>query len=321
MKVPKRLVLLVFAALLAPSCSTSAPVEKSPVSGKLALEHVKKMVSYGPHPAGSAALLRVRDYIRGELRKMGLKPELDSFTSDKAKGIQFHNIVCRIPGTRKGEKRVLLLASHYDSKKTQGHPLPEQNFRFVGANDGGSSSGLLLEVARYLKAHPLPVEVRCVWFDGEESIPFDWGEGEMAMFGSKHYIKKLRKEFPKEKDVVEFVPVMILLDMVGAKDLSISLDTNSDMELVRIVANTAKRLGYQKYFFREKTQVTDDHIPFQNYGISVLDLIQFGGERTGTPTWWHTERDDLTILSAKSLEIVGHTLVRSLPDVVKKFYK
>ncbi len=306
---------------LVSACSTSAPVEKSPISGKAALAHVKKMVSFGPHPAGSAALLKVRDYIRGELHKMGLKPSLDSFRSEKAKGIQFHNIVCKIPGTKKNEKRILLLASHYDSKKTTGHPLPEQNFRFVGANDGGSSSGLLLEVARYLKKHPLPIEVRCLWFDGEESIPFDWGEGELAMFGSKHYVKKLRAEFPKEKDLVEFVPVFILLDMVGAKDLSISMDSNSDADLIRIVAKTAQRLGYSKFFFHERTQVTDDHIPFQNYGIAVLDLIQFGGERNGTPTWWHTEGDDLTILSAKSLEIVGHTLVRSLPDVVKRFYK
>ncbi len=312
---------ILFVAVLPALTSCQNPPVKGPIDGGRALAHVRNLVAFGPRPSGSKALIQTRDYLLGVLRKAKIKAGIDSFTDpERAKGLRFHNVWAEIPGTRSKEDRLLVLGSHYDSKLCRGHPLPEQNFRFVGANDGGSSSGLLLEIALWLEQNPLPIPVLCVWFDGEESLEFDWNENR-ALFGSKRCVKWLRARFPKERSLASCVPVMILLDMVGAKDLSISLDLNSDRELISIVAKNARALGFEKHFFKGKVSVTDDHIPFLNYSIRVLDLIQFGDETSGPPSWWHTPDDDLDILSERSLAIVGNVLVASLPEIVKRFYK
>ncbi len=292
-----------------------------PIDGEIVLQHVRTMVAHGPRPAGSEALAKTRAYIVDRLKAAGLKPALDTFRDEKrAPGITFQNISVEIPGTRKGEDRLLVLGGHYDTKRCSGHPRPEQNFRFVGANDGGSSAALLIELAIHLKKHPLPCPVLVVWFDGEESLDFDWNE-DRALFGSKRCVKRLRARYPKERDLRDCVPVMILLDMVGAKDLSISKDTNSDRRLIEIVGKTAKELGAARYFFHDEVEVTDDHIPFRDYGIAVLDLIQFGDFERGTPSWWHTKDDDLPILSAKSLAIVGNVVAAALPKIAAAYYR
>ncbi len=287
------------------------------VSGKRARAHVAKLVAFGERPAGSKALERSRKYLEGELKKLGLASTVQSFRDKAAPGIHFHNLLCEIPGTDKHDDRLLVLGSHYDTKLTKGHDRDEHNFKFVGANDGGSSSGLLLELARYFRKHPLRCRLLLVWFDGEESLEFDWND-DKALFGSKHCVKMLRKRFPKTRPLYKCVPVMVLLDMIGDPKESITRDELSSRRLQRIVAESAKKLRYSKHFFKKQTEVTDDHIPFKNRSIEVLDLIQFGPP---IPAWWHTKDDTLDKVSAKSLEIVGKVVAHALPRIVEACYE
>jgi len=295
---------------------TAGPRKPSPIDGARAKAHVQALVDCGERPAGSAQLIKARDYLSGELTKLGLSPKVQTFTHPAAPNITFNNLYVEIPGTRKGDDRVLVLGSHYDTKITHGHPDEAHNFEFVGANDGGSSSGLLVELAGYFKNHPLACTLVCVWFDGEESIPFDWDDNR-ALFGSKHFRDSLKAR-AGNRDLSEYVPVMVLLDMVGNKDLAITRDDASAPELIAVVERTAGELGYGQYFFKTGWEVKDDHVPFKNLGVRVLDLIQFGPP---TPPWWHKQNDTMDLISAESLAIVGHVVAEALPKIVAEHYK
>ena len=292
----------------------------NPIDGKRAFAHVKAMVDLGPRPSGTVALYRCRDLIAKELKTLGIEPRIDKFSTDlgRPEVAAFFNIEAVIPGTRKDDKRILVIGSHYDTKRTDQAPPPEQaNFRFVGANDGGSSSGLLLELARYYKKNPPPVDLHLVWFDGEESIPWQWGGGERALFGSKRYVQELRQKYPAP--VHESVPVMLLLDMVGARDLHIVEDSqNSSPELIRLFKRAVKALGKEKSFFQSKMPVADDHEPFAVVQIKTLDLIQFRNE--DMELWWHKPGDDLDLIAPESLATVGYVVVTALPLVIQTFY-
>ncbi|MCB9918990.1 MAG: M28 family peptidase [Planctomycetes bacterium] len=304
------------------ACGDTGPKEKSPIDGARAFSHVKAMVDFGPRPAGTAALRQNRDYIVDELKKLGLTPKVDSFEDPaKAPGITFHNIECEIAGTKADEKRIVILGSHYDTKKTDVPDRPSDGpDHFVGANDAASSSGLLIELARWLVANPLPCPTLLLWFDGEESISWEWGSGDRALFGSKHAADKLSRRF--DRKLGRNVIAMVLLDMVGAKDLHIVEDTDSSPDLIALFKATAKDLGYDKHFFKSSLPVTDDHVPFKQRGVRVIDLIQFGGkDQNGVSPWWHTHEDTLDILSPDSLSIVGHVVVRALPKIVAEAVK
>ncbi len=303
------------------SCSSEEkPKEPSPIDGAAAFAHLKAMVDLGPRPAGTAALRANRDYIVAELQKLGLAPKVDSFEkADKAPGITFHNVECEIAGSDANEKRIIILGSHYDTKNADVADSPDRAMRFVGANDAASSSALLIELARWFKANPLKAPVLLLWFDGEESINWNWGDGERALFGSRHAADKLSLRFKRQ--LGRNVLAMVLLDMVGAKDLRIVKDTESSPDLIELFAKTAKDLGYDKYFFKSQLAVTDDHLPFRQRGVRAIDLIQFGGAGSDESPWWHTHDDDIDIISKDSLAIVGHVVVRALPRIVEDFAK
>lgn len=307
------------------SCGSSHAA--NPISGQRALEYVRAMVDCGPRPAGSAELRECRAYIVGELERIGLQARVDSFEDARnAPNITFHNIEAEIAGTRPGDERLLVVGSHYDTKSVKTDDSPDPSMHFVGANDAGSSSGLLIELARYFKEHPLACRLLLVWFDGEESLSWVWDD-DKALFGSKRCVKQLRGRFPPQKRLADCVPVMVLLDMVGAKDLAITQDLDSNPELVAIVADAAKELGYGQHFFAadNRMAVKDDHWPFKDRGIRVIDLIQFGGgsgpKHVKYSPWWHTADDNVSILSAESLGIVGHVVVVALPRMVERFYR
>jgi len=299
---------------------STVPTGPNPIDPVRAYAHVKAMVEIGPRPSGSAGLYKCRDYIAKELSALRLRPRIDKFQAPLGlpEVPAFFNITAVIPGTRTDDNRILVIGSHYDTKRTDHAPPPQPaGFKFVGANDAGSSSGLLLELARYYKKNPPPVTLHLVWFDGEESITWDWGDGERALFGSKRYVEQLKTTFPKP--LWKSVPVMLLLDMVGAKDLHIVEDTlYSSPELVQIFKNVTHALGKEKHFFQTKTEVKDDHEPFANVSIKTLDLIQFRNE--DIDTWWHKSGDDLSMISAESLATVGHVVVTALPLVIDAFY-
>ena len=303
----------------------SSPPPPNPIDGKAAYKHVKAMVDLGPRPAGTIALKRCAEYIRDELKKSGLEAKFDLFKdNDFAPGIQFRNVVLEIPGSDPNEKRVMVLGSHYDTKRVHGKA-PDPNMIFVGANDAGSSSGLLIELAKHFAKNPLPCALICIWFDGEESLPWEWND-DKALFGSRHHAAQLRSRFPEKDRLDAWVPAMVLLDMVGHKKLQITEDEESDPAMIKIIAETAKWIGHGDKFFEKgnKMPVVDDHKPYKDYGIRVIDLIQFGrtaGRPDNISPWWHTADDNMSIISAESLAIVGHVVSIALPKFYDKFYK
>lgn len=295
-----------------PSPPASASPQAAPSNvafdGERAFEHVRRQVEIGPRPAGSAELARTRDYIVGELKSYGLNVTSDEFAATTPVGEKrFVNVAAEIPGE---SSDVILLASHYDTK-------PIKEFRFVGANDGGSSTGVLLEMARVLASNQQKPRFtyRLVFFDGEEAFCFDWEQcrnpnGPDNTYGSRRYVAQL-----KEKNELKRVRAMILLDMVGYKDQRFGRDVEmSTPWLIDTIWRTAHELGHSAQFVDGVEGVGgDDHEPFLRAGIESVDIIQLN-----TYPYWHTAQDTLDKISAQSLKIVGDVLLASLPRIEQR---
>ncbi|MCA1567142.1 MAG: M28 family metallopeptidase [Acidobacteria bacterium] len=275
--------------------------------GERAFEHVRKMVEMGPRPAGSAELARTREYLAGELQAANLKVTTDEFTAQTPAGARrMVNMTAELAGE---STDVIIVASHYDTK-------PVKEFRFVGANDGGSSTGAVVEIARALAAGGNRKPRFTYWFvffDGEEAVCRDWDECTNAgapdnTYGSRRYVAMLA-----ERGETKRVRAMILLDMIGYTDLSIPRETLSTPWLVDIIWATARELGHAAQFTDEEHSVEDDHVPFLRAGIPVVDVIQLGGY-----PYWHTAGDTLDKISPRSLRIVGETVVASLPRIEQR---
>jgi Zn-dependent M28 family amino/carboxypeptidase len=260
---------------------------------------VRALVEMGPRPVGSAAHDRARDYIVAELKKYGLTIIKDEFTAQTPLG---ERPMTNIIGELKGESdNILILASHYDTKFSN-------DITFVGANDGGSSTGALLELARVRAARPQKPK-QTLWFtffDGEEAF-VNWTQAD-SKYGSRHLVARLVKEQKLQK-----VKAMILLDMIGDKDLELKRDGYSTPWLVEILWAAAKELGYEKHFNSSETFIDDDHIPFLEKGVPAVDLIDFNYGLFNR--YWHTAEDTLDKLSPKSLKIIGDTVLTALPRI------
>jgi Zn-dependent M28 family amino/carboxypeptidase len=256
-----------------------------------AFTHVEKLVGFGPRPSGSEALSRTAAYIASQLRDAGLEIEEQVFTDATPRGpMQFRNIIGK---TRSGNGNVIVIGSHYDTKWMT-------NITFVGANDAGSSSGVLLEMARVASLQP---NLWFVFFDGEEAVG-DYGPTD-GLHGSRHFVTQLRS--PRE------VKAMVLLDMVGDKNLNIGLSAESTPGLIQQVFAAARDVGCREYFSFRPSAMLDDHVPFLRAGIPAVDIIDFEyGSAPGKNDYWHTEHDTLDKISPRSLEIVGRTMLRLL---------
>ena len=277
--------------------------------GARAFEHVKRMVEIGPRPAGSAELKRARDYIVKELAGAGLRVTTDEFTAQTPAGPrQMVNVTGELPGRTPA---IVLLAGHYDTK-------PIKEFTFVGANDGGSSTGALIELARALAAPNGGREFtyRFAFFDGEEAFCKNWDDCSKPgqpdnTYGSRRYAARA-----KESGEFSRLRALILLDMIGYKDLSIPREGYSTTWLTDIIWETARALGHGRHFPQREEMVEDDHIPFLRAGVPSVDLIQLGGYIQ--PGYWHTEQDTLDKISPQSLQIVGETVLASLPRIEER---
>ncbi|MDF1826590.1 MAG: M28 family peptidase [Verrucomicrobiales bacterium] len=297
----------------------ASALEKS-VSGQNAYDHVKALVGFGPRPAGSKALERSRLYLIEQLAQVGWTTQRQTFTAQTTQGeIEFTNLRARFGEGRWNEKVSGLLCSHFDTKLYT-------RFEFVGANDGGSSTGLLVELARVLQTRPdLAEELELVFFDGEEAFgpnitPRD------GLYGSKHYAKELLM-------VQDLIPDWgILLDMVGDKDLKIRAGVQIpgssikdlakareedgytvDMravqatvqEMSRHLLSAAEDLDVRKEVGISPDYIIDDHIPLNVVaGIPAIDLIDFDFP------YWHTPGDTLDKISAESLAISGRVTLQ-----------
>jgi len=294
--------------------SSALPARGSDFDGDRAFEHVRKQVEFGPRPPGSPELEKTRGYIVDQLKSYGLKVITDEFHAITPVGDRkMVNVTAELPGE---SNDVIIISSHYDTKFVK-------QFKFVGANDGGASTGELLEVARVMAANQQKPKLTYwfVFFDGEEAFCFDWDECHNPnpadqnsplpdnTYGSRRYVAELIK-----KNELKRVRAMILFDLMGSKDLRLGRDELSTTWLVDAVWQTAKQLGYGRQFVDAREGVgDDDHAPFLRAGIDALDIIQL----TSYP-FWHTKDDTLDKVSAKSLKIVGDTVLVSLPKIEER---
>jgi Zn-dependent M28 family amino/carboxypeptidase len=279
-------------ALVAASVLVGAAAEPPRFDGAAALRHVERLVAIGPRVAGSPGGARAREYIVGELKRIpGAQVQVKAFEADTPHGrLTMANVIAVLPGRRPD---VVMLGGHYDTKLfTQ--------FRFVGANDAGSSTAVLLELARRLGARPRSYTYWLVWFDGEEAR-VTWTDRD-SLYGSRRLAADLAQagQLPR---------AMLLVDMVGDRDLAIRREAHSTGWLTDIVWDAAARLGYGRHFVRDTIPVEDDHVPFLRAGVPATLLIDFDFPA------WHTPEDTLDTVSAASLAVVGEVVLEALPSI------
>jgi hypothetical protein len=266
-------------------------------SGEKAFAHVQRLVDFGPRPAGSKAIEKSRDYIEDQLRRFGWQVTRQAFSDDTPRGkTQFVNLVAQFSAQGKAASPLFLLCSHYDTKMFD-------TIRFVGANDGGSSTGLLLELARVIGQHPdLARKIELVFFDGEEA--FEEFSQKDGLYGSRYFATQLKaaRQFRGG----------LLFDMVGDRSLGITLPSDSPAEMARDIFAAAEALKLRNYFSYFDRELIDDHAPLNAIGIPTLDIIDFDYPP------WHTAGDTLDKISAESLQIVGSVAIYYLSEFALK---
>ena len=255
---------------------------------------LERQVGFGPRPAGSAALAQCRQYIEAQLKAAGITYREQPFDAMTPAGvIKMVNVVGTIPG-RRPER--IALATHYDTKRFR-------EFTFVGASDGASSTAAVLELARVLKNRQNELTIELLFLDGEEAVNTEWRDPDNT-YGSKYYVQAA-----KQAGTLAGLKALVLLDMVGDRDLDIRPDSNSAGWLNAIVWRSAARLGYGSTFIPEGFTVEDDHLPFVQAGVASIDIIDLDYPQ------WHTAQDDLDHVSARSLQIVGDVVLDAWPQI------
>jgi len=284
---------LIAGLTLAAQRNSNVTPKESPFSEERAGVHLQTIVGVGPRPAGSEAITKTRNYILAELKKIGLKPELDEFDARTPRGMKH---MVNIRALRQGAKPSLIVISgHYDTKLFE-------NIRFVGASDGGSSAAWLLEFARATENLKLENTLEFLFFDGEEAV-VDWTD-EDSVYGSRHDVERRMRG----KSLAD-IKALILVDMIGDKNLNIKREIQSTRWLKDIIWGTAQALGYRNEFPNDEIEISDDHVPYLKAGVPSVDLIDFDYPA------WHTAADTLDKVSAHSLKIVGDVIYSSLPAI------
>ena len=269
--------------------------------GERAYAHVEKQVAFGPRPSGSAAIGKLQEYIQSELTSYGCKVDVDSFSADTPAGrLPMKNIVAKIPGDKPG---IIILATHYDTKRIE---------NFVGADDGASSTGVMLEMARLLCPKRGNYAVWITFFDGEEAVNFNWKDPDNR-YGSKQMAAKMAMSGEIKK-----IKAFLLADIVGTRPLRFKREADSTKWLVDLVWGVADKLGYNNVFLKESSGATDDHDSFLNRNVPALDVIDFEAYPGGNLYYWHTTQDTLDKISPKSLAITGHVFLESVKQLQAK---
>jgi Zn-dependent M28 family amino/carboxypeptidase len=259
--------------------------------GAAALAHLERLVAIGARPAGSSSSERARAYIEEQLRTLPAETRVQRFAAATPIGsISMANIMAVLPGRRPD---VIVLGGHYDTAAVVGPS-------FVGANDGGSSAALLLQLAQELAPAAHEFTYWVTFFDGEEAV-MEWAPGD-SLYGSRHLARELKRNGTLPS-------ALILVDMIGDRDLTVQKDRYSTPWLTEIIWTTARRLGYAHHFRNTTIRVEDDHLPFVQVGVPAVLLIDFGYPA------WHTVHDTLGNMSAASLGVVGDVIRAALPAV------
>jgi peptidase M28-like protein len=273
-----------------------SPEKTGGFDGKRAFAHVAKQVSFGPRPSGSQAILQLQDYLQSELKSYGCTVETDAFTADTPVGrLSMKNILVKIPGEKPG---VILLGTHYDTRLME---------NFVGADDGGSSTAVMLELARLLCPQHGKYAVWIAFLDGEEAMK-QWSDTD-SRYGSRQMAARLSTSGDIKK-----IRAFLLADIVGGRDAKFLRESSSTPALVDLIWSTAAKLGYAVIFRNEPTSAEDDHDSFLKRGVPAVDVI---GDFVNNG-YWHTTQDALDKISPKTLAIVGHVFLESVKQLQSK---
>jgi glutaminyl-peptide cyclotransferase len=256
-----------------------------------AFSHVERVVAFGPRPSGSDALKKSGEYIAEQLKSAGLSVEFQDFTAPTPRGaVQFRNVVGKTSQKKSG--KIIVIGAHYDTKW-----MPE--IEFVGANDGGSGVGVLLEMARVASRVP---NLQFVFFDGEECF-IEYGP-EDGLWGSRFFVAAAKNS----GELARFC-ALFLLDMVGDADLNVGFPRRSSPELMQAMFDAARALGFRDYFRFHNIEMMDDHVPFLEAGVPSINVIDFDFPH------WHTAFDTLDKVSAQSLNVVGKTVLKTIVNL------
>jgi glutaminyl-peptide cyclotransferase len=293
------------AAQMTPPAPAPPASQTGGFDGSQAWRYLERIVAFGPRPPASANIRREQEYLASQLRSFGCPVTQDRFHAQTQLGtLEMDNIIAKIPGRSPG---IVLFLSHYDTLRLPG---------FVGADDGGSSTALLLEMARVLCSHPRPLTVWIAFLDGEEDqtnfvdsaeAQTTWSD-DNSTFGSR----ELAASMDNSGDLGK-VKAVLLADMIGDANLDITHDTNSTPWLEDMVWAAAKRVGENQYFLNSSMPVDDDHMPFIRHSVPAADIIDFDYP------YWHTDQDTLDKCSPHSLAVVGYVLLETLHDLGRKF--
>jgi peptidase M28-like protein len=279
------------------TADNAPPPEKTGgFDGKRAFAHVAKQVGFGPHPSGSPAIVQVQEYLLAELKSYGCTVETDSFGADTPVGrLSMKNILVKIPGEKPG---ILLLGTHYDTLLMD---------NFVGADDAGSSTAVMLELARLLCPQHGKYAVWIAFFDGEEAMKH-WSDSD-SRYGSRQMAARLAASGDIKK-----IRAFLLADIVGGRKARFLRESSSTPALVDLIWNTSAKLGYSAIFLNEATGAEDDHDSFLKRGVPAVDVI---GDFLNNG-YWHTPQDSLDKISPKMLAITGHVFLESVKQLQTK---
>jgi Zn-dependent M28 family amino/carboxypeptidase len=281
-----------------PAAAPATPLHEA-FDAAQAFKYMSQVAGFGERNPGSPGHQKTRDLIREVLARNGAVIEGDDFTATTPRGkIEVHNIIGKFNVTSDPQQQILILAGHYDTLFKKG---------FIGANDGASSTAILLAFADALKGRPTKMQIWLVWTDLEEAIDdFTANDG---LYGSRHLAAKLKTD-----GLVPRIKAFYLLDMIADKDLHVTRETQSTRWLQDFVEQAAKQLGYGEYFFKDEMGITDDHVPFLEAGIPAADIVdaqygRMGTQFDGMGEFHHANTDTMDKVSEKSLEIVGRTML------------
>jgi glutaminyl-peptide cyclotransferase len=287
--------------ILVPFVSLWGQSVSTPLHGRFdsqqAYAYTAQVVSFGERWPGTPGHAKTEKLINDVLKRDGAQMEGDDFTATTPTGfVPVHNIIGKFNVSADPKQPIFILAGHYDTLHKAG---------FVGANDGGSSTAILLSFADALAHQKTKMQIWLVWTDLEEGTFVD-NDG---LYGSRHLARKLKDDGTSGR-----IKGFFLLDMIGDKNLNVARETQSTRALQDVISTAAKQLGYSQYFFQYETGITDDHVEFLNVGIPAVDIVdaQFGRmgiQFDGMGEFHHANTDTMDKVSRSSLEIVGRTVL------------
>ena len=293
---------LPLAAVLA---STAVHADNAPlphIDAKRAFQYTREVAAFGERYMGNENHKKLERYIVDHLK--GDQIEDDAFTADTVEGkFPVRNIIAKFPGTKDG---IIVIMGHYDTNYWL------RGSGYVGANDGGSSTAILLEFANQLHGAGSGggagkkrdgYSVWLVWTDGEEAVK-TWTATD-SLYGTRHLAEKWERDGTLKK-----IKALMVMDMIGDADLNIDRDTNGTPWLLDLIYAAAERQGYQSHFYARQGPIEDDHLPFVKRGVPSADVIDL--DYGYNNVFHHTPQDTMDKLSPRSLEIVGDTIMETI---------